>query len=46
MTVKADDVRSGAREGAKGSRTEWSNVKSSFHAHISSAVVTDFLPID
>lgn len=46
MTVKADDVRNGAREGAKGSRSKWSNVNSSFHARISSAVVTDFLPID
>ena len=46
MTVKADDVRSGAREGAKGSRSEWSNVNSRFHARMSSAVVKDFLPID
>lgn len=35
VTVKADDVRSGAKEGTKGSRSEWSNVKSS-------AVVKDF----
>lgn len=44
VTVKADDVRSGAREGTKGSRSEWSNVNSSFHARMSSAVVKDFLP--
>lgn len=42
ITVKTDDVRSGAREGAKGNRSEWSIVKSSFHARMSSAVVTDF----
>ena len=46
MTVKADDVRNGAREGTKGGRSEWSNVNSSFHARMSSAVVKDFLPID
>ena len=46
MTVKADDVRSGAREGAKGSRSEWSTVNCSFLARMSSPVVRDFLPID